>query len=315
MFIPFVVLGLSSAFLVKGLWPRAILTELRRPVWWAQGVLLAGYAALYLLRRDTAGADALTGPNMDVVPGLVRRLLGETFPTGVVGGPLRWGGLTSTGGLADPVQALVVVAWAAIGLLALLTCLYRRRAWRAWAVLAAYVVAADVVPTVLARATQWDLVGAETRYVADAPLVFALCVALAALPVEGEDGAYRTVVTKPLSTVTGLLTAGFLAASLISINTYGDTLTGERVRTYLDNVRASLAQVSPDADIYSRPVPEHVVLPWNGARRLTSYVLAPLADTAVRNACATRDHRRSPTSSTRPDDWCRSGRWPRSSTR
>ncbi|TMR95018.1 hypothetical protein EJK15_30865 [Nonomuraea basaltis] len=287
VFIPFVVLGVTSAYLGKGLWARALLTELRRPVWWAHGLLLAGYAVLYLLRRDSAGSDALTGPKSEVVPGLVRRLLGETFPTGAVGGPLRWGGLTATGGLADPAPATVIASWAVIALLVVVTCVYRRRAWRAWAILAAYVVVADAVPTVIARATAWDLVGAETRYVADAAVLFALCLALAWLPVEGEDDTRRRPLPGGLSLAAGALTVAFLAVSLVSINAYGDTLSGDKARSYLDNARASLATAAPDADIYSRPVPQEIVLPWNGPRRLTSYVLAPLADPETRERMRT----------------------------
>ncbi|MEO3887134.1 hypothetical protein [Nonomuraea sp. B5E05] len=282
VFIPFVVLGVTSAYLGRGLWLRALGAELSRPVWWAHGVLLAGYAVLYLLRRDTAGSDALTGPKAEVVPGLLRRLLGETFPTGAVGGPLRWGGLTSTGGLADPVQATVIAAWVLLALLVVVTCVYRRRAWRAWAILAAYVIVADAIPTTIARATAWDLVGAETRYVADAAVVFALCLALAWHPVEGERDARRRPVGGGLSMAASVLTVAVLAASLVSINAYGDTLSGDKVRKYLDNARASLATAAPETDVYPRPVPPEVVLPWNGARRLTSYVLAPLADPGLR---------------------------------
>lgn len=282
VFIPFVVLGVTSAYLGKGLWARAVLTELRRPVWWAHGLLLAGYGVLYWLRRDTAGSDALSGPKAEVVPGLLRRLLGETFPTGAVGGPLRWGGLTSTGGLADPAPATVIASWAVIALLVVITCVYRRRAWRAWAILAAYVVVADAVPTVIARATAWDLVGAETRYVADAAVLFALCLALAWLPVEGEQDAVRRPVPGTLSLAAGGLTVVFLVVSVLSINAFRDTLSGDKVRAYLENARASLATAAPDADIYTRPVPPEIVLPWNGSRRLTSYVLAPLADPETR---------------------------------
>jgi len=283
VFIPLVILGVSSAFLAgQGPWARSLLAELRRPVWWAYGLLMAGYALLYWLRRDSAGQDALTGPDSEVVPALVRRLLGETFPTGAVGGPLRWGGVMSTGGLADPATITVIVAWLLIAALVALTCLYRGRAWRAWAILAAYVVAADVVPTVIARATQWDLVGAETRYVADAAVLFALCLALAALPVEGEENVRRRPVPAVLAPAAAAATAAFLVASLISINTFGDSLTGARVRTYLDAARESIAAAAPEVDIYPRPVPPHIVLPWNGSRRLSSHVLAPLAGPEAR---------------------------------
>ncbi|MFI6320315.1 hypothetical protein ACIBG8_22465 [Nonomuraea sp. NPDC050556] len=282
VFIPFLVFALSSAFLGTGMWWRSALAELRRPVWWVHGLVLAGYAALYLLRRDTTGADALNAPNADVVPGLVRRLLGQTFPTGAVGGPLRWGGVTPNGGLADPTTLAVIAAWVVIGALIAVTCFYRRRAWRAWFVLAGYVVAADAVPTVLARASAWDLVGAETRYVADAALVFAICLALAAMPVKDEPDAVRRRLPNSLPIVGALLTAAFLVASLISINGYEKTLSGDRVKAYLDAARTSLAAAPENAEIFSRPVPESIVLPWNGNRRLTSYVLSPLAPDGVK---------------------------------
>lgn len=284
VFIPFVILGVSSAFLGKGLWPRSILAELRRPGWWAHGALLAGYAVLYLARRGTAGDDALTGPKAEIVPGVVRRLLGETFPTGAVGGPLNWGGVTSTGGLADPSPVTVAAAWTVIALLVAVTCRYRKRAWRAWAILGAYVVVADVIPTVIARATAWDLIGAETRYVADAAVLFALCLALAWMPVEGEEDTVRAEPPAVLPTVAGGLTVAFVAASLVSTNAFADTLSGDRLRPYVQTARESLAALPPGVDLYDRPVPPHVVLPWNGNRRLTSYVLAPLADPDTRRA-------------------------------
>ncbi|WP_067180882.1 hypothetical protein [Microtetraspora niveoalba] len=287
-FLPLVTFALTTAYFGAGNaggWARAIVRELRARtrVWAAYAVLLGGYGLLYLLRQGTAGEEGAGIPKADVALGLVGWLLGRTFPAGVVGGPLNWGGLAGTGGLADPPVAMVVTAWLALAGLVVFTCLHRRSAWRAWTIAALYVVIADVLPTVLARGRYTALVGTETRYVADAVVVFALCLALSALPLRGEEDTYRRPLPGVTPLTTTLLTVAFLVASVASVNAYSGTVTAaDRIRPYVENVRDSLARLPEDAQIYPRPVPPHVVLPWNGDRRLTSRVLAPLAGEALR---------------------------------
>ncbi|MCC5579831.1 hypothetical protein IMZ11_29820 [Microtetraspora sp. AC03309] len=288
-FLPLVTFALTTAYFgplaPAASWPRAIVRELRSRlrIWVAYVALLGVYSLVYVLQQGTAGDEGAGVPKADVAAGLLGWMLGRTFPTGVVGGPLNWGGLAGTGGLADPPVAMVVVSWLVLAGLVALTCLYRRFAWRAWAIAALYVVVADAMPTVLARGRYTALVGTETRYVADAVVVFAVCFALSALPLRGEKDAYRRRLPDMTPLATALLTVAFLAASVASVNAYGNTLTAaDRIQPYVDNVRTSLAKLPAGAEIYPRPVPAHVVLPWNGDRRLTSRVLAPLADEAVR---------------------------------
>ncbi|MFF3664437.1 hypothetical protein [Microtetraspora malaysiensis] len=287
-FLPLVTFALTTAYFGTGRtqgWVRAAVRELRaRPrVWGAYAALLAGYTLLYLLRQGTAGEEGAGVPKADVALGLAGWMLGRTFPTGVVGGPLNWGGLAGTGGLADPPVAMIVVSWLALAAVVVFTCLYRRRAWRAWTVAALYVVVADAIPTILARGRYTALVGTETRYVADAVVVFAVCLALSSLPLRGEGDAYRRPLPGVMPLTTALLTVAFLVASVASVNAYGNTVTAaDRVRPYVENVRDALARLPEGAQIYPRPVPDQVVLPWNGDRRLTSRVLAPLADEALR---------------------------------
>ncbi|HEY9524915.1 MAG TPA: hypothetical protein VIR33_16885, partial [Thermopolyspora sp.] len=82
--------------------------------------------------------------------------------------------------------------------------------------------------------------------------------------------------------VAGLTVGAYLVMSVISIQNYRETLSGDRVRHYLGNVRAALAKAPADAVIFSRPLPESVVLSWNGSRRLSHHLLAPLATPALR---------------------------------
>ncbi|GAA4579251.1 hypothetical protein GCM10023194_04440 [Planotetraspora phitsanulokensis] len=286
VFLPFVTFAVVTAYLgSEGGWVRSTVREVRTHtrIWLTYAGVLAAYAVLYLAQQGTAGDEGAGAPKGDVTAGLLGWMLGKTFPTGVVGGPLNWGGLAGTGGLSDPSSPFVVGSWLTIAVVIALTCVYRRHAWRAWLIAAAFVLVADAAPTVLARGRYTDLVGAETRYVADAALIAAICLALAFLPVRGEERAMRRPYPDVMPLVAALATFAVVGMSIASITSYGGTLVvGDRIRAYLDTARASLAAVPAGAQIYTRPVPDYAVLPWNGERRLTSRVLTPLADEGLR---------------------------------
>lgn len=293
VFLPLLLFALTTAYLrtegqeERG-WLASMVLELREHwrLWTVHVLLMGGYTALYLSRRFTAPGEGAATPKPGVATDLLGTLLGRTLPAGVVGGPLSWGPvpMPSTGGMADPSTFLVTVAWIVLAVLVIATLLYRRRAARAWIIVAAYVVAVDAIPTVIARGTALGLVGAETRYVTDAVVVFAVCLAIALIPLRDEREAYRRALpagtTVPL--VAGLTAGAYLTMSVVSIENFRQTLSGDRVRAYLGNVRTALAKVPDDTVIFSRPLPDSVVLPWNGSRRLSHHLLAPLASPALR---------------------------------
>ncbi|WP_405144936.1 hypothetical protein OG589_44090 [Sphaerisporangium sp. NBC_01403] len=288
VFVSLLLFALTTAFLraEEAGWLTSVGRELREHwrLWGVHVLLMGGYTALYLSRQYTAPGEGAAVPKPDVAADLIGTLLGRTLPTGVVGGPLSWGPVPSTGGMAAPSTLLVVAAWTALAVLVGATLLYRRRAARAWLIVAVYLVVVDAVPTVIARGTALGLVGAETRYVADAVVVFAVCLGVALLPLRDEPAPYRRPV--PAGTVvplvTGLAAGAYLTMSVVSIENFRQTLSGDHVRTYLGNVRAALAKAPADTVIFSRPVPDSVVLPWNGGRRLSHHLLAPLASPALR---------------------------------
>ncbi|MBX6384496.1 MAG: hypothetical protein IRZ07_16240, partial [Microbispora sp.] len=289
VFVPFLLFALTTSHLRPwaGPWIALMLRELRSHwrLWGSYALLIGGYTALYLARRDTAPGEGAAVPAPGDAADLLGRLLGRIFPAGVAGGPLSWGPVLPNGGLADPGPLLVAAGWAVLAALVIATVLWRRRAVRAWVILAGYLVAADGVPTAIARGTGLaQVVGSETRYVADAAIVLALCVGLALLPLRDEAEPYRRPVPagSGVPAAAGLLAGAYLAMSIISIQNYRDTLSGDRVRAYLDTVRSSLAKAPDTAVIYSSPLPEDIVLPWNGNRRLSHHLLAPLARPALR---------------------------------
>ncbi|PSK97165.1 hypothetical protein CLV63_109169 [Murinocardiopsis flavida] len=291
MFLPPLLFVVAAAFFTPGRLPRSLWRafDANRGYWLGMAALTVGHLLLYLAKQESAEGEGAGVPKAGVAWDMSRRLLGETFPVGAAGGPLQWGPVTPAGGLLDPGAVVLAASWSALAVVVLLSVAFRRRGWRAWALLAGYVVCVDVVPTLIARGRYEEMVGYDPRYVADAALVFAVCLAFAFMAAEGEeredaDGSvYRR--RPPLARVRDLAvvgTAGFLAAAVYSGYTYADTLSGDRVRWYVDTVRTSLRAVPEEAGIYPRPVPGDIVLPWNGPRRLSSHLLAPLAGEGVR---------------------------------
>lgn len=296
MFLPVLVLAVAVAHLYPGglLMSLRRAWEVHRPFWVTMAGLFAAYTVLYLGRMAAAeNSDGAGVPESESAWGIARGLITEVLPVGALGGPLEWGPVTPTGGLIDPRGWVVLAAWAVLGAIVLVSVWMRRRAWRAWALLLGYVVVVDVLPTIIARARFQDVVGADPRYVADAAMVFALCLALAYLPTREERARahvgsagegrpdlrpYRIRVRRPARVTAVAVTVVYAAAAVLSTHTYARTLNGDHLGAYLDSVRASLSDVPEDGGLYSTPVPEDIVVEWNAQYRLSSWVLSPLAD-------------------------------------
>ncbi|WP_017589596.1 hypothetical protein [Nocardiopsis ganjiahuensis] len=300
LFLPPLMLVFAVAFLYPGGLVGAVRYAFwrHRAFWLALVGVCVGYLFLYLARQEAStSGEGASVPEAEVVAQLVRRMLGEVFPTGALGGPFQWGPVTPAGGLVDPLGSVVVGAWVVLAAIVVVSLRMRSASWRAWAMLVVYLVFADAVPTVIARGRVYGEVGSDPRYVADAALVFALALALAFLATREERAREwvgnagekrrrggRIQLLRPSRSVWAVavaVTLVYAGSASYSTYTYAETLSGDRQREYLANVRASLADVPRGAGLYSRAVPDDIVLEWNGPRRLSSYVLSPLADPEV----------------------------------
>lgn len=195
VFVTFLLFALTTAFLREREtgWISSMLGEVRRHwrLWSVHVMALATYTIVYLARMGTAPGEGASVPDPGVAADLFSLLLGRTFPSGAIGGPVDWAP-TPTGGLTAPSDVLVAVSWAVLAVLLVITVLYRRRALRAWLVLGGYLLLADAIPTVIARGNYTSLVGLESRYVADAVVVLMICLGLALLPVRGRAAPTAT---------------------------------------------------------------------------------------------------------------------------
>jgi hypothetical protein len=192
---PLLLFALTSAFFVQGRWIAAASVALRRywRAWVLYGVLLAGYCALFFSRLPSSTTPATAPGPVGRVISFVSTLVGTTMVPGALGGPWHWAVIGDGYAQASPPAALQQLSWGLALLIVLASCIYRVRAWRAWAIIAGWIVAADVIPVVIGRlgAEQPGLLGLQARYVTDAVSVLALCLGFAFLPLAGDEGGYR----------------------------------------------------------------------------------------------------------------------------
>lgn len=192
---PLLLFALTSGFFVKGRWIAAVAIAARRywRAWVLYGVLLAGYCVLFFSRLGSSTTPpSAPGPAGRVIS-FVSTLIGTTLVPGALGGPWRWAVIGDGYAQARPPAALQQLSWGLALLIVVVSCVYRVRAWRAWAIMVGWIAVADVFPVVIGRlgVSQPALLGLQARYVTDAVSVLALCLGLAFLPLAGEDGGYR----------------------------------------------------------------------------------------------------------------------------
>jgi hypothetical protein len=291
--IPVVLLLVTAGYFTKQRgWrlPWATVREYRT-AWTVHGVLLAGYATLYLLRLRTSARGPSLPPPEDVLT-FARLLLTRTFTTTALGGPGDWFPISAgDAAVAAPSGPLTLAAGIVFLLLITASVLLRRRAGWSWVTLGAYLMLAGVLPVALGRLTEGyvELAGAETRYIADAAPVLALCLALAFLPVLGERDAYRRAVAREGTAglraswsrwargLTALGMAGFAAGAAWSSAELIQTVDTTPARVFLAGAERSLRSASPDADVFDRELPPFLARPLFKEYARASRALAPFA--------------------------------------
>lgn len=293
--VPLLLFALTSAFFVEGRWAVATVRTARRywRAWMLYGALLAGYGVIFAIQLRGSAVQPGT-PGLASSASLASTLVGTTLVPGALGGPWRW--LPFGYALASPPAALQQLSWAVAALVVLVSCWYRTRAWRAWAILFGWVVAADVAPVAIGRLglLPASLLGLEARYVTEATSVLGLCVGLAFLPLVGERSSYRFQTsatagagspvwagragTRSLRGAIVLVLAAFLAGSFWSLQALEGMTHTTAARSYIATARAAVAGAPPGTLIVDRPTPAMIMDPVFFFRQgYTSQVIGPLA--------------------------------------
>lgn len=276
--IPVVLFAVTAGFLIDAPVMTSIRVTLGR-YWraWALYVLVVGgYLAVLLpaLQNSTVKPKPTSlGTMVTFSWSLVR----QTLLPSLLGGPWNWSqtGYNAIAYTQATASLIWLSAFAACAIIAL-SVIARGRAWRAWAILILWVLFADVVPMLLGRlatAGFAQILGLDTRYVADAAPVAALSVALAFWPVArggrqaaapGSQRAPHDHFAGPVWQVVGVaLTAVVVAGSFWSVNRYEKVtaLYNYAGNVYLLHAKDSLAALPPGTVIADRPM--NPVVMWN----------------------------------------------------
>ena len=288
--VPALVFALTSAYLVPGRWAQAAGKALRTywRAWAIYGALTVGYVVLFLLRLQSS-VQRPEGPrDLSSVLALASTMLRAGFIPAALGGPWHWYAPDGTYGFAAETPVLTQLSWVIAALIIGASLWYgRRRAWRAWAILAAWLLLADFAPLVISRLNELPaaLLGTDLHYLADSGLVLAICVGLAFWPVIGADDAHRAPgpPAMPLALVTCVLVGGFFVSSMWSGAAYLNDTSSAAPRSYIANARLALERARPGTVIVSGVTPSDVMFAgFLGSAAQTSRLLGPLAPRASR---------------------------------
>lgn len=288
--LPFLLLALTSAFLVPAAssrWPVAVFRVLREywKIWALYAVLLIAYLTIFLVLLYGSASKPGSVGSAGRVFDLATTMIGSTVLTGALGGPWQWWQAGLGFAQASPPTVLAQVAWATALTLVVVSCLIRRRAWRAWVIILGWIVVADIAPVAIGRLQQYpaSLLGVQARYVTEAIGVLAVCVAIAFVPAVAEQGAYRLrapSLRRSIHGVIAVLACGFLAGSVWSSVSLESTFTATTgvARSYIATAGEAISEAPRHALIINTATPESIMDPglfW--ADGYTSQVLGALA--------------------------------------
>lgn len=253
-------------FLALAYFTSGSLLERLRTLWthyWpavtAGFALAAGYLAYY----RTNVPQPFTETSLELAGRTADKMLGTAFMSGVVGGPWRWDADSLT---ADPPDWALHLSWVLVVLVVLYSLLRRRRAGRAWVLLAGF-LAVLLFLLVTSRAPAFGVsIGLDYRFLTDATAVAALCLGLAFIPVRGAVESSEPRATPPLAValpdhwVAVALTFVVLSGATSSLR-YVDTFQDENVSdAFIHNLADGLRREGA-VDLADSAVPKQVMSP------------------------------------------------------
>jgi hypothetical protein len=308
--VPFLLLAVTSAWLLRGKWLTALQRTLRWHwrAWALYLAVLVGYAAVYLHQvsqaRQPTAFSALGGFAV-----FARRLIFSTFVPGVFGGPWVWftgapyrSSSPGQYGIANPPPGLVVIGLLVAAAIIVFTVARRRRSWRSWVIVLGWLIVIDAIPELIGRGADLPaaLLGQETRYVMDGLGVLVVCAALCFLPLvrptlsppEARGAIARTPRERPPASGhaaaprvaslpgTGALAIGLTVAivvgSLMSYHNYVANTSAQQARSYFATARAALQAAPASTVILNFDAPAYATDGFYGPVALDSSLFGSL---------------------------------------
>ncbi len=266
---------------------RAALVRYWR-AWLVYLAMMVGYVLLLAVSLHTSTSQPSTPPSASAAFEFARGLVENSFLPGAIGGPWQW--LPVTGGSyssAAPPTALIWLALLAVVAVILASVWRNKRAWRAWVILAGWVAVADMLPVIISRLGAFSpaVLATETRYVADAVPVLAICLGLAFLPLADQQAAVVQAGRRraPLHAAghasfdaAAILVAVFVFGAVWSGQAYENVTTGSPAARYIANATAAIKMAPRGTPVVNVAVSGDMVEGLFGRYALQSTVIGDI---------------------------------------
>jgi hypothetical protein len=269
---------LVLAYFAAGGAIQRLRTALHR--YWPAGVAavaLGGAFSAYYLTQVPQVFTESTESDAPVFSGLANTMIGDSLPTGIVGGPWRWSEANPPTGYADPPQFMVLASWVLIVCAALFIWMTRTRTGRAWGLFGGYTAAAFVLVLTSRAQIAGSLIGTEYRYLTDVAAVFVLASGLATMELRGavESSARRDeplIRIQPPPWVTPLVVTAICVSGIVSSASYSAIWHRDNPgATYVQNLQNSVDRIGR-VELADQVVPGNVIpgfsYPYNTTHRL-----------------------------------------------
>ncbi len=290
--IPPLLFAVTAAFIIKrkGLLSASWIAAVQLwKAWLLYFGLLAGYFAVFFFALHSSTAQPKAPASLHAVGTFAWNLVFRTFLPGTLGGPWHWLQLGGTSGASSWPPAILAWMSLVIALVIIVaSTLTRSRAWRGWAILAGWIVLADILPVAIGRLASPDwagLLGISTRYAADATPVLAIVVGLVFWPIAdpSEEGVpnptpQRAFFGGQWKMAAVALVTVFAVGSVWSVQTFQDLTSSTANRSYIANARAALAETPRGTIIFTTLVPSTMMVWLFRPADETSVVLGPLVN-------------------------------------
>jgi hypothetical protein len=278
--VPLLLFAVTAAFLVTGggSWVSAMARALARyrRAWLVYAAIMTGYVVVLATSLHTSTSRPLV-PHASAVFKFSWDVVKDALLPGAVGGPWQWWALPGGAyAIANPPAALIWLAFIIAATVVGASLLRRRVSWRAWTIFAVWVIVADMLPVIIARLNWYPiLLALDTRYVADAVPVLAICVGLAFLPVT--DRSESSAVSAPVDPRAGAharqqpssaerawrstasaVFAVFAVGAIWSAGAYEVATTGQPAASYIATAADTVATAQPGTHVLDGAVPDQV---------------------------------------------------------
>jgi hypothetical protein len=295
--LPLLLFAVTAAFLTDS---RSLLAGSLRTLlaywkaWLLYAGLMVGYVILLAISLRTSAAHPHAPGSLNGVRTFAWGLLKDSFTPAAVGGPFQWLPVADRSySFAAPPTAQLWLAGAVVIAVIVVSIGLRRTAWRAWAILAGWIALADMLPVVIGRLNAFSptVLGLETRYLADAIPVLAVCLGLAFAPVTGirpqATGAGRHLggqgaPGQQLRTAAAALAGLFVFGSIWSAQAYESVTSGSTAAAYIGNAARAVQLAPAGTPVFNRAVPGDIVEGLFGSYALQSKVLGDVAPGKLR---------------------------------